>query len=391
MPQAKILVGGVPGSNTDVTIATSIQLANEDVGGEVTYLWTVVDQPDGTADSPSSTSINNPTMTFNKEGTYCIRQTVNLGLASETTDQVVVSVRQLKTRTRIPAAGESTEAGLARGWAADVNAMLGGLDNARVTGVRVVGKLAASIAAGKVCYVSGVSVIKSGLPGQETVPLFSIANATDEQADRHTLFLMEATVAGASSGSSGDLATFIRVGLYPVTGALGSTGGAAYVSNTGSLASSPGAYIRRVGTIVLSDATTSYVLFDGALRSSYTQVGFGVDAAPAAGSSAYMRPGSGASSATAMGIVVTESGWLRVTSVHTAGTLHVGANLKVYVKKNGSTIQTLTIAPGAANPYTGTNVDVVAANDVITVQIESVTGTSTVATFVHVTLELVRP
>ena len=62
MPQALITVNAVVGSNDDLPIDTLVTLANDNVGGETTYLWEIVDQPVGTADTLSSTSA--PSVTF---------------------------------------------------------------------------------------------------------------------------------------------------------------------------------------------------------------------------------------------------------------------------------------------------------------------------------------
>ena len=45
MPQAKILVNGIIGSNDDVTINTLVQLNNQNIGGESTYSWAILEQP----------------------------------------------------------------------------------------------------------------------------------------------------------------------------------------------------------------------------------------------------------------------------------------------------------------------------------------------------------
>src|SRR3989304_312459 len=124
MPQSLIKVNAVVGSATNLPINGPAQLDNQNGGGETTYTWSILDQPEGTIDSLSSTSIQNPTFTPKKEGSYLVRLIVNQGQPDEQRNAVVCSVRQLKTLRRIPAAGETIEADTARGWATDVNRFL---------------------------------------------------------------------------------------------------------------------------------------------------------------------------------------------------------------------------------------------------------------------------
>ena len=117
MPAAQISINGVPGSNADLPINTLVQLNNVGIGGEVTYAWSILDQPIGAADALSNPAIVNPTITLKKEGSYLIRLVVNAGLASEKIDTRVAAVKHLKTRLRVPAAGEKLEVDVVDGWA----------------------------------------------------------------------------------------------------------------------------------------------------------------------------------------------------------------------------------------------------------------------------------
>jgi len=177
MTQALITVNAVAGSNTDLPINTLVQLNNTGTGGETTYAWTILDQPAGTTDALSSGTIQNPTFTPNKEGTYLIQVVVNAALADEKTNRVVCVVRQLKTRIRVPAAGETTEADVSRGHATDANAALRLIDTMRADPGIVVAQLGYGAVAKEVVYFNGIAVIKSGLPGQETVPVVALATS----------------------------------------------------------------------------------------------------------------------------------------------------------------------------------------------------------------------
>ena len=58
MPQALIKINAVIGSDDDLPLDTLVQLDNENIGGEVTYLWEILDQPAGTPDVSSPCTIS---------------------------------------------------------------------------------------------------------------------------------------------------------------------------------------------------------------------------------------------------------------------------------------------------------------------------------------------
>lgn len=252
MPQALIKINGVDGSNTDLPIDTIVQLDNANIGGEITYAWTILDQPPGAADVLSSTSIQNPTFTPKKEGSYLVKLVVNQGQPSEQVDTVVAAVRQLKTRLRVPAAGEEVEADAADGWATDTNAQLRRLDslyNAEF-GV-VVGQAAAALNKGEVVRCVGTATIKSGLPGAEVVPTFNKALATACPNVDELLGVVEGGIDGAASVGLGVLVRVRIVGLYSTTVAGSpASGDPVYVSDTGTLSLTSGQCMRQVGTAI---------------------------------------------------------------------------------------------------------------------------------------------
>ncbi len=265
MTQALITVNAVAGSNTDLPINTLVQLNNTGNGGESTYAWSILDQPPGTTDVLSSASIVNPTFTPRKEGTYLIQVIVNLALGDQQTNRVVCSVRQLKTRTRVPAAGESTEADAADGYALSANELLRLIDTMRADPGVLVAQLGYAAAAQDVVRFTGIATLKSGLPGQEVVPLVTKGLATAAAITTEELGLVLAAVDGGAL-SNGKLA-FIRVfGLVaPATSAalVGAADEAAvYVSDTGVLDDVAGTNSRRCGKVVDNTGTIS-VYFKG--------------------------------------------------------------------------------------------------------------------------------
>lgn len=264
MPQAQITVNTVAGSNDNVPINTSVQLNNNNTGGELTYLWAILSQPPGTADSLSSTSIQNPTFTPKKEGTYLIRLTVNAG-SSQLVNQVIVAVRDLKTYKRIPAAGETNENSASEGWAGSTGAS----DIARMVlamkadpGI-MVAQLAANLAVGTVVKYVGVATIKNTLPGQEVVPTVDAALATVALVSHEPIGVIHSVVDGTSP-ATGKLVFIRRFGLISnvsIPGASALT--QLYVSDTGTLTNATGTNTRRCGKILTASSGVCDVYFDG--------------------------------------------------------------------------------------------------------------------------------
>lgn len=262
MPAAVIEINGAAGSNTDLTINTLVTLTNQDAGGEVTYAWSIVDQPDGTADALSGASGPSVTFTPKKEGTYLIRLVVNGSLEN----QVVAAVRHLKTRIRVPAGSETNEAASApRGWATDTNAVLDLLDDVRADAGVVVGQAAASLVRGDLVRLSGSAVIKSGLPGQEVVPTWAKAAADVVGNIRGILGIVEGAVAGGNP-SSGALAYVRLRGLFQGATVAGSpsVGAVVFASDTSGAVTTAAGTVRRVVARVVSGSGPWNLAFDGA-------------------------------------------------------------------------------------------------------------------------------
>lgn len=176
MTRALIKINGSDGSNDDIPINTLVQLDNDGNGGEVTYLWTIIDQPEGTADVLSSSSIHNPTFTPKKEGTYLLKLIVNLALNDESTNTAIVAVRELRTGQRVPAAEETLEDG-ATGWKLAANRQLQLLGKVRGDSNLTVAWAPGGAVLNQVVKLAGVHTLKAGLPGEEVVPLLALAGA----------------------------------------------------------------------------------------------------------------------------------------------------------------------------------------------------------------------
>lgn len=274
--QARIEVNSVPGSNDALPINTLVQLSNADLGGETTYLWSILDQPPGLADSLSSTSIENPTFTPKKEGSYLLQLIVNFGLPDEQRDRVVCAVRQLKTLERIPAAGETTEVDLSDGWANAMNALLRRIDGLLSDPGIIVGanNSGGSLARGDVVRTTGGVVIKSGLPGQETVPGFDKAPASSLGNVDELLCVVEGAVSGGATVLAGALMVTRYIGrIANLAVGVGAVGDPLYVSDTATISVTQGTIRRQCGSVMAIVGGNRDVWFDGVGGADITPIG----------------------------------------------------------------------------------------------------------------------
>jgi hypothetical protein len=265
MAQAQITINAVAGSNDDLPINVLVSLDNVNAGGELTYNWTILDQPPGAADALSSTIVQNPTFTPKKEGTYLIKLVVNQSLPSEVSDTQLVGIRQVKTRQRVPAAGETIQTG-SRGWAGAAGQFLQEVDEARADPVLVVGATgAAGLTVGNTVRVTGVTTLKSGLPGQEDVPSFVLADATNINNVNEALGIIESAVDGTGGPyAMGKLVNVRMLGLFQgATGGGAVVGDLVYVSDLGTLALTPGTITRSVGSVAAAGGGTFDCWFSG--------------------------------------------------------------------------------------------------------------------------------
>lgn len=263
MTQALISCDAVDGSKLDTTIASLVQLDTTNNGGELTYLWSIVDQPAGTADALSSAVIKNPTITVNKEGHYLIQLIVNQGYADEVSDTVIIEVKQLKTRISIPAANETTEKSSTRGTALDVNAALQLVDTMRADPGIVVAQLANTLAALTVVHFTASATIKSGLPGQEKVPVVDTALATQNYIQQSPCGILLSAVDGGAL-TAGKL-VYVRLFGMLTSVALPSitTADRIYVSDTGTLSRTAGSKTRQIGTALNGSGGTGDIYING--------------------------------------------------------------------------------------------------------------------------------
>jgi hypothetical protein len=270
MPQAKITVNSVPGSNVNLPINTLVQLDNQNAGGELTYTWSILDKPPTSVDTLSSVSVQNPVFTPKVEGTYLIKLVVNQGLPTEQEDRVVCAVLQLKTLERIPAAGETTEADTSDGWATASNSYLRRMDALLVDPGVMVGVNASggTLVRGNIVRAPGVEFIKATLPGAEGLPGFTLAHANVLGEIDELLCVVESDITGVGVSIPGTGPTEARlmrvryIGRFVAITGSPAAGDTVYVNDGGSLSLTPGTIRRRVGS-VMTGAYTNDVWFNG--------------------------------------------------------------------------------------------------------------------------------
>jgi len=216
--RALIQVNGVDGSNDDLPLNVLVRLNNNGLGGETSFLWCIVDQPGGASDALTSTTIQNPTFTPRKEGTYLISLVVDQGLPTECQDSAVVGIRQVKSRVRVPAANETIQLGV-KGWATTGNNVIQKLDSFVGDSGTLLAVATGAMHAGQVCYLGDLATIKTGLPGEETLPNAYLVAAHADLLQ--TLYIVEGTPTSPGGAAVlGDIVVLrfngaYRASLYP--------------------------------------------------------------------------------------------------------------------------------------------------------------------------------
>ena len=254
MPSADIRVNAlVPPQN--VVINAAANFSNASTGGEVTFAWTLLDQPEG---PPDALVPAGPTaaLTPLKEGSYLVQLVVNSGTNTEARDIAKIDVRNFIDGRSYPAAGETVEQNLTRGWAEEANRRFGARTSIRKDPGQVTGVIAVNgtTANQTVLFISGTVEIKATLPGAERVPLFDIANGSSTTEMAGSLFLLTKSVTNTAAPSApvaNDVIWARADGMvYGANLGGGALGDAVYVSNAGALALTPGTIGRSVGQIV---------------------------------------------------------------------------------------------------------------------------------------------
>lgn len=196
MPAADIEINAVNTTGTDVAINVAVQLSNADVGGEITYAWTILDQPEGGAVALSNPAIENPTFTPTLEGSYFLRLVVNAATGTERIAYAVVGVVQSRSNLRIPAAGEALEHDTVDGWKT-ATARWHQLADRQEGGI-VIAAAGVGVAVGSIVRLdSATRLLLTGLPGESRVPEATLATATTAALVSGPLGVVIATCSGS--------------------------------------------------------------------------------------------------------------------------------------------------------------------------------------------------
>lgn len=264
MPSAAIRINTLVPPQ-DVPINTLVNLSNASTGGETTFNWILLDQPEGPLDIlvPAGATA---TITPKKEGSYLLQLVVNAGTNTEVKDVQKFRIRDFVDDRSPPAAGETVQQNPTRGWAEEQNRRDQDITSLRKDPGRLAGQVAvAGTTAGvTVLYVSDTFEIKAGLPGAERVPVFSVATASTASAVRGSLFLLDRGVVSGGSPAANEIVWVRQDGM--IYGAMlggGAVGDPVYVDNLGAIALLPGAYHRNVGQIVAVRGAEVDIWFDG--------------------------------------------------------------------------------------------------------------------------------
>lgn len=256
MARSRIQVNGGFTSSIVVPIGVLVLLSNDDEGGELAYSWSIIDQPEGTADALSNPLIENPTFTPKKEGTYLLRLVVNIGTGTEAVDLCIVYVADARTGERVPAAAETVEDSTTRGWAQALNRIIDRTLRAAIEGALVAAQTPGGLAAGRLVNLSGIATINGSMTFPKEVPVITAAVGGTIASLRGMLAVVIDGVTPGDLGA-GKLILGRTAGLAPLSvveaGAV--VGQPVYVSNAGFPSLVAGTSTRQIGRVVSTTGT----------------------------------------------------------------------------------------------------------------------------------------
>lgn len=262
MARALIKINGTDSQFTTVAIGSTVNLSNHDEGGEVSYGWQIVDQPEGTADVLSATGVENVSFTPTKEGSYLLKLTVNAVLSTVSVQTAIVAVLEARTGDRIPAGAEVLETGLT-GWAPAVKRILSRTLHATVDANLIIAQTPGGISPGGLVTLTGTAIMNPGSQSAFTVTQLAAATAATQHRERIGI-LIDGVAAGITTASA---LVLVRIfGLVPFVG-TGSpaVGDRIFLSNTGTAALTPGTVPRTIGYVVASSAGSYQWVIDAGL------------------------------------------------------------------------------------------------------------------------------
>lgn len=242
---------GTPGlSNDNVTIGSTVTLYSFDAA--TTYQWAILSQPEGPTDALVTPTQRGASFTASKEGSYLLVLTVDDGLPTESTQQLIAAVRELETGDRIPAIGETVENSANDGWANPVDAILERVTRYTDAGVQPGVAGASGLAVGDIVYASGVYELASGLPGARFVASWERALANDAATVQGVYGVIVSSVLGGTIALN-DVIAVRTTGLWQGVPGSPTVGDAVYISDLGDFSLTSGTLTRQIGTVCAVD------------------------------------------------------------------------------------------------------------------------------------------
>jgi hypothetical protein len=251
--------GGTAGvSDDNITLGSTVSLYSVDAA--TTYQWAIVSQPAGPTDALVTPTQRAASFTASKEGSYLLLLTVDDGLPTESSQQLIAAVRELETGDRVPAIGETTENSANDGWANPVDAILRRVTQFTEAGVQP-GVAAEALVVGDIVYASDVYTLAAGLPGERIVASWSKCHA-DVVAEVQGVFGVVAGSVNGGSIAADDIITVQTTGLYQGVpfGSAPTVGDPVFISDAAGLSLTQGTIKRQIGTVCAVGALTYDVM-----------------------------------------------------------------------------------------------------------------------------------
>ena len=280
----EITINAVAGGYVSVPLtspATAVQLDIVPAPGVGEVIaWTLF-RPRGSTAVLTATNIKTPLFSPDVEGTYRLYLTID-GVPDAGADAVCQHIRT--GGRRVPAQGETTQASTSEGWAIGptalataigqgVNDVLDFLARHHGQGDLVLCRAGAVLAVGNGVRCSGQYIEKSGLPGQETIPIVLLSTtAAAATAAASYGVIVEKVTPTAGGIAIGEYCLVQRCG--PAIGVLNTAAKAIgdyvyYQDAAGTLGFTPGtvpviagvvSYVNATGSITVNSALTSTYL-----------------------------------------------------------------------------------------------------------------------------------
>lgn len=248
-----------------VAVGSSVALS-EAVGGWVSYAWALLDRPEGSTTALVGAATPTPTIVADTEGTYLISLTVDAGLPTVNRTTAIFYVKRLLDGRRDPAAGETIEDNPDRGWAESLNQILDDVADLRRDSGRLAGIINFNGASADftMLYVAGTQVIKAGLPGETTLPVFGNALANNAATLKGNLYLLERGVVNGASPVAGEVIWARVHGVaYAVPLTLAPLAAPIYLTDAGGVGLTAGTTVKQVGQVVQTGVNQCDIEFDG--------------------------------------------------------------------------------------------------------------------------------